>query len=113
MSNKFKEILIDDGNGNTDYDVNLEIEMPDSEELFENNKDKIEKMKNQYEFNKNAKVGEMITCPSCGKEFKKKSYQQKFDNTKCKDYYHNMTNFEKFDWIVEQDYFERKRLGIY
>ena len=43
----------------------------------------------QYELNKVSKVGEFITCPVCGEEFKKKSYQQAFCCTKCKDAYWN------------------------
>lgn len=43
----------------------------------------------QYELNKASKVGEFITCPVCGEEFKKKSYQQAFCCTKCKDAYWN------------------------
>jgi hypothetical protein len=43
----------------------------------------------RYEDNTKAKVGDTICCPSCGKNFKKKSYQQKFHSTKCKDIYWN------------------------
>lgn len=50
----------------------------------------------QYELNKKAKVGETIVCPSCGRQFKKKSYQQAFCSNKgrnnCKDSYHNRAN---------------------
>lgn len=50
-------------------------------------------MIDQYESNKKAKVGDTIVCPSCGKPFKKKSYQQAFCRNKgrnnCKDHYHN------------------------
>lgn len=43
----------------------------------------------QYEANKAAKVGTVIICPICGKAFVKKSYQQVFDDSKCKDAYWN------------------------
>ena len=43
----------------------------------------------QYETNKAAKVGEEIVCPICGNHFTKKSYQQAFCCTKCKDAYWN------------------------
>ena len=43
----------------------------------------------QYESNKASKVGETIICPICGKEFVKKSYQQAFCCTQCKDTYWN------------------------
>ena len=46
-----------------------------------------------YKKAKAAKVGEKITCPTCGKEFTKKSYQQAFCRNKgrdnCKDGYWN------------------------
>ena len=43
----------------------------------------------QYETNKVSKVGETITCPVCGEQFEKKTYQQAFCCTKCKDSYWN------------------------
>lgn len=43
----------------------------------------------QYESNKSSKTGEMIVCPICGKHFIKKSYQQAFCCTECKDAYWN------------------------
>lgn len=43
----------------------------------------------QYETNKVSKVGETITCPICGEQFEKKTYQQAFCCTKCKDVYWN------------------------
>lgn len=46
-------------------------------------------MKTSYEKNKAAKVGEMITCPVCGEQFKKKQYAQAFCSRKCKDDYWN------------------------
>jgi len=46
-----------------------------------------------------AKVGENITCPSCGTEFVKKSYQSVFckskKGTKCKDNYWNNVDPKK------------------
>lgn len=47
---------------------------------------KIEEVKG---INEQAKVGETIKCPICGRLFKKKSYQQKFCSISCKDKYHN------------------------
>lgn len=47
----------------------------------------------QYSFNKKSKVGVEIHCPTCGRAFVKKSYQQVFCTNKgvnnCKDGYHN------------------------
>lgn len=43
----------------------------------------------RYEVNKSASVGEDIICPSCGTHFIKKSYQQAFCSTYCKDKYWN------------------------
>ena len=45
-----------------------------------------------YSDNKKALVGANIGCPTCGKQFAKKSYQQAFCKTKCKDTYHNSVN---------------------
>ena len=47
------------------------------------------KRKEQYKFNKAAKVGDEIVCPICGKHFIKKQWQQAFDDGKCKDAYWN------------------------
>ena len=47
------------------------------------------KRRMQYEANKEAKVGEVIVCPICGEKLTKKSYQQAFCSTKCKDAYWN------------------------
>ena len=43
----------------------------------------------RYDINKQAKVGEELICPICGHRFKKKSYQQAFCSTFCKDKYWN------------------------
>ncbi len=43
----------------------------------------------RYDINKSAKVGTEIICPVCGKMFIKKSYQQAFCSTECKDKYWN------------------------
>lgn len=51
-----------------------------------------------YDINAMKKVGETCCCPSCGKEFVKNSYQQKFCKSKvrcksnCKDFYHNFVS---------------------
>lgn len=55
----------------------------------------LELMQNQYFKNKQAKVGTMICCPICNVVFKKKSYQQAFNLTSCKDQYHNTVNPER------------------
>jgi len=51
------------------------------------------KIKDKYNKNKNAKVGETCTCPSCNTSFVKESYQQVFCKSKggtiCKDKYWN------------------------
>ena len=61
----------------------------------------------QYQLNKQAKVGTTIICPSCGRSFKKRSYQQAFCSNKgknnCKDTYHNRATrkvhpFHKDPW---------------
>lgn len=48
---------------------------------------------------KNAKVGEIITCPSCGTKHVKKSYQSVFcksrGGTVCKDNYWNNVDPDK------------------
>lgn len=49
----------------------------------------IKQAQDRYDTNVKAKVGDTICCPSCGRNFKKKSYQQKFHSTKCKDIYWN------------------------
>ena len=54
----------------------------------------INTMEIAYDLAKSAKVGSMITCPSCGVVFKKKSYQQVFSSNKgrgnCKDRFWNI-----------------------
>ena len=47
------------------------------------------KRKERYKLNKQAKCGDIIICPICGKEFKKKQYSQAFCSAKCKDKFHN------------------------
>lgn len=51
------------------------------------------KIRERYKTNKEAKVGDSCTCPSCGTEFVKGNYQQAFckskGKTKCKDKYWN------------------------
>lgn len=49
----------------------------------------IKQAKARYEVNLSKKVGEICCCPSCGKDFKKKTYQQKFHAKRCKDIYWN------------------------
>lgn len=51
-----------------------------------------------YHVNTNKKVKDDCICPSCGAEFIKISYQQKFCKSKvkgkssCKDFFHNFVN---------------------
>ena len=56
-------------------------------------------MRKQYAKNKEAKVGEKCTCPSCGTEFEKTNYQQAFCKSKggtiCKDKYWNTVDPKK------------------
>lgn len=43
----------------------------------------------QYKANKEAKVGETIICPVCGRAFVKKQYSQAFCDSACKDNFWN------------------------
>ena len=52
----------------------------------------IELMKATYEDASNAKAGDKILCPFCGKEIKKKASQHKFCCTKHEDKYWNIIN---------------------
>ena len=56
-------------------------------------------VKTLYNTAKSAKVGDLCTCPSCGAQFKKASYQQAFCKTKggtvCKDKYWNTVDPSK------------------
>ena len=61
---------------------------------------KITKTDIQYGKNKSAKVGEILICPICHKEFGKKHYAQAFCCGKCKDAY----------WNTKKD---RHRAGYY
>lgn len=55
----------------------------------------ISKYNNAYTINKNAKVGETITCPICGETFIKKQYSQAFCSLKCKNTYWNKTKGDR------------------
>jgi len=59
------------------------------------------KMTDFYALAVKAKTGDSINCPGCGRRFKKESYQQKFcsneGRSNCKDYYHNATDFDRFE----------------
>lgn len=46
-------------------------------------------MEQCYSTNQKSRVGDAIHCPTCEKSFKKKSYNQKFCCSKCKDTYWN------------------------
>lgn len=58
------------------------------------------KRKERYKLNKDAKVGEEITCPVCNDTFVKKQYSQTFCCGQCKDKY----------WNAKKD---RHRAGYY
>lgn len=53
----------------------------------------------RYDLNKKKVVGDSCKCPSCGAEFVKTHYQQKFCKSKqgtvCKDYYWNFVTESK------------------
>ncbi len=57
------------------------------------------KIRDRYKLNKDAKVGEELTCPSCGTSFVKSNYQQAFckskSGTECKDKYWNTVTHTK------------------
>lgn len=57
------------------------------------------KSQDRYNQNKNAKVGDECICPSCGRKFIKKYYQQVFcitnGGTVCKDKYWNTVDPKK------------------
>jgi hypothetical protein len=60
------------------------------------------KITKAYNIAKTAKVGELITCPACGKQFIKKTYNQIFCNNaktkksyNCKDRYWNTVDPNK------------------
>lgn len=55
----------------------------------------------QYKTNKSAKTGDLIKCPVCGAEFKKKIYQQVFCCSKCKDAYWNKKDRHKNGYYRE------------
>lgn len=48
-----------------------------------------------YAKNKSAKVGAKCVCPVCRRSFVKRSYQQAFNSTKCKDQYWNTVNDDR------------------
>ena len=56
----------------------------------------IDVMKEKYESNKIARIGQTCLCPACGSPFIKSSYQQVFCKTKpkttCKDYFWNVSD---------------------
>ncbi|MGB0849133.1 MAG: hypothetical protein ACPGSM_20535, partial [Thiolinea sp.] len=44
---------------------------------------------------KNAKVGEVVICPNCADEFRKRTYNQCFCCKGCKDNYWNLVKPER------------------
>ena len=69
----------------------------------------------RYDLNKQASVGDELVCPVCGKKFTKKSYQQAFCSTFCKDKYWNQKRRDKgYFKRYNIDHPERlERIGIY
>ena len=71
----------------------LDTIYPYTEEYIDETKRlEINFMKQLYKDNSKAKVGTIVECPYCHKRFYKKTYQQKFHSTKCKDKYWNIVN---------------------
>jgi hypothetical protein len=63
-------------------------------------------MTDRYRMAKGAKVGETVICPTCEKQFIKRSYQQAFccnrGRGNCKDRYWNVTEDERRERTVER-----------
>ena len=57
-----------------------------------------------YAVNKKKKVGELCVCagPLCNHKFRKKSYQQAFCRTKCKDQFWNRVRFWRDESKVQE-----------
>lgn len=65
----------------------------------------------RYEENKAAKVGEIIVCPICGKEFTKKQYSQAFCCSSCKDeYWNGKKKGKRTEYFREYNRLHPKRL---
>ena len=76
-----------------DKDNDLGAELEALEECLEADlSNLIDNSTQVYSDNKKSLVGTNINCPTCGKVFVKKSYQQTFCKGKCKDRYHNSVN---------------------
>jgi hypothetical protein len=58
--------------------------------------DKRQILSRKYDKNKSKKLREECKCPICGRKFLKKTVQQAFDNTKCKDKYWNYVSPKRF-----------------
>jgi hypothetical protein len=48
-----------------------------------------------YQNAKQAKVGELLTCPTCAEPFRKKTYNQCFCASGCRDTFWNLTKPER------------------
>lgn len=85
-----------------EYDEDYLIELgltPDSDEnAVERLTDRIELLRNRYDAAKVAKRGSTISCPTCGKQHNKTSYQKVFCSNgshgkgNCKDRYWNFVD---------------------
>lgn len=86
-----------DENGISEADY-MNATYPNAEDLLYANteanryiqQERIHAMNVKYQFAENVDIGCMLICPVCGKAFKKKTGNQKFCCTKCKDRYWNM-----------------------
>jgi hypothetical protein len=72
--------IYDDCDDNNMHDSILKHRNPDKNVAL---------MQSLYVSNMNAAIGSTCKCPDCFKQFIKKTWQHKFDNTKCKDRYWN------------------------
>lgn len=53
-------------------------------------------MRTAYKRAKDAPTGSTITCPVCGKHYKKTTYHKVFDKTKCREKYWNFADEERW-----------------
>jgi len=77
--------------------------LPDADEFYKEVKSELKMDARVYAINKKAKVGTVCKCagPKCNHSFVKKSYQQAFCRTKCKDQFWNRVRFWNNETAVE------------